>query len=266
VARGSGDQGWSAYSTAEECWHKYYRKYVLEPAMPEVPRVDDEDDGRAVGTGCHAALALYYAAVIQGKEPMRDTPGGIPWLWARLRAAGCNPALVAQCESLIEAYFHNYEVDYLVPYAVEYRATHNGKSCRYDLVADIKKRSAPHPVGRYNVEHKFFAANSAHTRQWDLNGEILGQGAVWPTSQLGWLQGTLVNVTYKTKIPSFERYYVAHTRSKFHLATLDSFDRMKATAAALGWPRSVRSCVPFAGNPCVYYNDCLTATIDKKEE
>ena len=259
VVSGGSGKGWSMWSTLERCPRAFYNKYIAE-----IPR----DDSSALGVGglVHALLAFWYS---DGER----TPFDPVAFKTALLERNVNPESVYEAYRLFDAYCSYYEEDYLTPLATEYTAKDpkTGNTCRYDMIAELHD---PLPVGLtpgiYIVEHKTTAKSFTwEVREgWDLDGEILGEIALWERAGLdkifGKLQGLIVNVIGKQKQPEFHRAFVwpQEKAAQRHLAVLSHLEVLRKGYVKKGsWPMYFQGCITRYGK-CDYYQHCLSENSD----
>ncbi|KKM92263.1 hypothetical protein LCGC14_1220160 [marine sediment metagenome] len=263
---GGSGHGWSRSSTMQQCPHKYDQKYNKNKGGWEngIP-----PKALQIGGCFHAFMALYYQREIdidKGATPDEAVvePGV---LCDALLDYGADPVLIGAAWQYFEGYANYYEAqghDWFKPLAVEYRAKDpNGPdTCRYDLIAEVKD----HPVvlpGTWIVEHKTASRlDKGVTEGWHLDGEIVGQCMIYKKARLamkfGKLQGVIVNVIVKTKIPQFHREFVTPPMksTRRQAKDLKVFRATKAIYESVGyWPRSLASCVGRYGF-CEFFDAC----------
>jgi len=262
---GGSGHGWSRSSTLQQCPHKYNLKYNKKVGGWEAGK---PPKALQVGGCFHALMAVYYQRQI-------DYDNAIPIGECTVEAAkladaildfGADATLVNAAWEYFEGYVNYYEQigDYLIPLAVEYRAKDpNGPdTCRYDLIADVQNHPLALP-GTYIVEHKTASRlGREQSEGWHLDGEIIGQCNIYKKARLlrkfGPLQGVIVNVIVKTKVPQFHREIVTPpTKSTRRQAKdLKVFRATKAVYEANNyWPRSLASCVGRYGF-CEFWDEC----------
>lgn len=261
ISKGSG-RGWSYFSAIERCPRLYYEKYVAKPKKGEEQVPEQLRDGRDVGSVGHALLSLAYST--EGPTPMELH------LW--LQAQNANPEVIWEAWRLLEAYYSNYQNDYLWPIAPEVTAADpkTGRSCRYDLIAEVKGTVddgvAPRE-GIWIVEHKFLAQFSeANLTGWDLDGELLGQAMVWKRAKLdkkyGKLRGIMVNIVGKQKVPQFSRYLVSIDTMpwKRHEKMLEHDEKdIERYKKEKFWPMRLANCIGRFGK-CDFFEKCRDVT------
>lgn len=246
----SGGQGWSAYSALQKCPYYFYSLY-------RAPQVRSEGYGSdksalTVGSLLHALLSIHY-------YPFNETPDGVVVPTTEefkdaLMAHGASATAVMEVWRLFGAYAFNYEEDaFNRPLAVELRAEDpsTGDSCRYDLIVDVESQQLDYPAGIWIVDHKSTSRfDTATLAAWRGDGEIIGQQMIYQASGLdqvyGPLQGSIVNVIGKQKIPQFTRIVVPFEQWKIdeHREHLKMWRATKAIYDATNtWPKARSSCV-----------------------
>jgi hypothetical protein len=266
ISGGSG-KGWSYWSTLQKCPYAFYLKYVEPMELEDT----EEPFHMAVGSVVHALLAWHYLppriAYGAGGKKLTATPGKLKSL---LEAAGCNPEVIYTAWRVYSAYDSRYEDDYLQPLAVEFPALDplTGYTCRYDMIAEVGKGAPQHMErGVYIVEAKTASTFTRDTLEgWNMDGEILGEIALWDRSgaqrRFGKLTGLMVNILGKQKTPQFHRYIVVpkpawselHLQNLNYLAALERRLR-KRTALGKPWPRYNSSCIHRYGR-CFFHDHC----------
>lgn len=249
---GASGRGWSSRAVLQKCPYLFYRSYVLPTERVGTPLA------LTTGSAFHAFMAVGYQNLIT------PTPLTSEKLRDELLTAGVTAAGINEAWRLYYAYTVRYEVDYLRPLAVEHLAGDDeGNTCRYDLIAEVVNHPAGLPDGVYNVEHKTASRFDQGTLDgWFNDGEILGQMRIWPRARLarkfGKLQGVIVNLVSKTKIPQFERIVVPVQtwQIKQHDADLKALDMLQTIYKTTNtWPRFRNSCVGRYGK-CAMFDHC----------
>jgi hypothetical protein len=278
---GSSGQGWSYWSTLQQCPQRFLLAYHRYDSQ-SVPRPSLESPDRAalsVGSLIHAFRALhYYQAKLEGWEAAYGDGAWIEWLYDQLGAKRVNP------EHLEEAYrvFTNYKWFYsdkdpvlFRPLEVEYEVRDKvGSSCRYDALVELLEDVGPNPAGVYVNELKSTGRFGQETYSWDLDGEIIGQVALYQRLRLwkkfGPLRGVIVDIAGKQKQnPLCMRIFVSPPdfRVREHIRTLRHLRAMRHKFEREGyWPRYMASCINRWGM-CDYYEHCLhNKTMDTAPE
>lgn len=263
---GGSGRGWSRQRTFQECPYKFNRMYVQPQLGPRWP--DGEPQGLAVGSLIHAFLAVYYQQIINWAENGPELPDLGEFCDAILDA-GANAVFVEEAWRMFDRYAAFYETigDYIDPLAVEYRIEDpiDGNTCRYDLVAKVTRDSQVVVPGTYIIEHKSSGRLGRDvTEGWALDGEIVGQVMLWtrgdpsPMDLWGPLDGVIVNLLVKTKIPQFQRIVVEPPEGVIerHLKDLRVQRGLEAMYAGMNyWPRQLASCWGRYG-PCRFFDEC----------
>lgn len=194
--QGGSVDGWSKISSFQRCPRSYKYRYIKEPNTP----YSKSDDKLDVGILVHALLCLYYKK--------KD------WtilLEAVRENAFADQKVVDESERLMVAYLDRYATDTLNPVVVESVAQIEGYSCRYDLIAEYKPDG--YPKGLWNLDHKTTSRFSGLAK-YQMHGEIMGQTRLWELSgnaaKYGPLQGSIINLIGRQKIPKFERIVVPY--------------------------------------------------------
>lgn len=258
---GGSGKGNSYYQTFSRCPRAFFYRY--ENKDSDMFFVESGAfTPRDLGSVWHAYAATYYRRVLgltkMTPEQLKDY----------LLKEDCNPQSVLEAWRLWECYAAYYLHDYLVPRAVEYTAIEPWwkHSCRYDLIAEVNLKKAPRGLyreGVYNVEHKtqsdsFVASSDA----WELDGEILGQVAIWGKSnaikEFGPLTGVIINTVTKGKAPKMSRRTVDPSmfKSKVHLTVLRHLDaRIHEMRKYKYWPQYWSGCTTRFGR-CDFFDTC----------
>lgn len=258
---GASGNGWSKRALLLACPHKY-KRLVLDG-------LDRNDDGEVrpsplaleIGGLLHQLSALLYMGKMDLKVP---DPFGIK---ERLVADGVSAEVIMEGYRLFEAYTAHYEDDYLTPLAVELLAGDRvGNTCRYDLIARIEENPLGLPRGTVVVEMKTSARFDLPTLQgWANDGQIIQQMMIWKaaglTRKYGKLEGVLMNIVGKQKVPQFHRQLipVQSWQIKGHVRDLRVFDAMEGIFRATGcFPRNRTACVGRYGL-CQLFTECAGA-------
>lgn len=265
---GGSGFGWSRYSTLQACPYRYYLRYVRKTSV--LPDNARKPKALEIGGGFHAFMALYYQRIVEIEkgipaDALTADPGVVCDF---ILDAGADAALVNEAWRLFDAYANYYEMidDYIKPLAVEHwiKDPNGPGTARIDLLAAVREGGALKVLpGTYIVEHKSAARlDEATTEGWHLDGEILGLIDLYKRARLaqrfGKLQGVIVNIVTKTKIPGFHREIVAPPDSQARRQHKD----LKTWNATLGlykatntWPRALNSCWGRYG-ACDYVAHC----------
>lgn len=261
---GASGHGWSRYRDLQKCPHKFFLKHERKQDT-----VGEHPAALQIGSAFHAFMAIYYQRMIDilgGILPENATPEAGPLCDLVLEHGG-NPEYVNEAWRLFDAYATYYESnnDKLIPLAVERHAKDKGSpnTCRYDLIARVPDDHGTIIPGVYVVEHKSASRMSRDVQEgWHLDGEIIGELMLWKRAGLhrkyGPLQGVIVNIVTKTKVPNFHREIVsppaAHMRRQHK--DLKVWKATEGLYRATGrWPRALASCVDRYGF-CDYFEHC----------
>jgi len=253
----SSGKGWSMFTTYQRCPYLYQMKYVKE----RKPAILVESPSLAIGTLVHVFLASYYARMAAPDYPLSPED-----LHDRIKAKA-NPTFVDEAWRVFSAYRVYYSIESILPIAIEYdlRDPRTGESCRYDLVAFFKESIAGRPPGTYVIEHKTASRFDADTLDgWVVDGEVLGQVALWKRLGLdlrfGKLQGVIVNLLGKHKQPQFHRTLVAPESWQIdsHLDDLKRWDGLiQLSKSTSSFPRARTGCIGRYGR-CSWFDHCAT--------
>lgn len=264
---GGSGRGWSSYATFARCPYSYYLRYIAKIQPEGLLGGEGPSDARDIGSLDHAFLAIQYRAAFEQKTPTVDEV----FTFLKESKFQVNPAPLWKAWEVYQAYRQTYDADYLEPLAVEYpaRDPRTGNTCRYDCVARIGNK-APEGIkpGIYIIEHKTAARFSEEVLDgWDLDGEILGEMALWTRGgaqrTFGKLTGLCVNILGKQKIPMFHRTFISplSVRTKGHMKNLDYLAKlMKDCEMKRRWPQFSTGCVGRYGK-CDYWTHCLNRGI-----
>jgi len=255
VTTGGSGKGWSYFATLQRCPKAFELTYIR--------KVNGHSDAKAleIGTSYHAFLACYYRSLISNgqtlsAEEMKD----------ELNRLEVNAEYLTEAWRIYQAYEAHYQDDYLEPLVVEESARDpsSGLTCRYDLIARI---TVENPLGLkpgiYDVEHKSTSRLAyAASSPWDMDGEILGQIMLWQKAGLvhkfGPLQGVIVNVASKTKVPEMERLIVNPESAPYrrHWEDLRQWQLLEGMfRRTMKFPRSLSGCQTRYGQ-CSYFDFC----------
>ncbi|KKL28029.1 hypothetical protein LCGC14_2379210, partial [marine sediment metagenome] len=170
---------------------------------------------------------------------------------------------------IFDAYADRYESvgDYIEPLAIEELVVDpvTGNSCRYDLIAHVNDDAKHLGImpGTYVIEFKSAGRLDIGTTDgWHLDGEVIGQLMLWKKAKLrrkyGKLQGVIVDIVTKAKVPKFHREIVAPPNNQLNaqendLVMWESLQQL--FRATKRWPRSLQACYGKYG-PCEYVEHC----------
>lgn len=252
---GGSGQGWSTYSTFQRCPRAYYFQVVQPKPKFSSP------EALEVGGLLHTFMALYYYPQAPFNTQLPEA------LFKSLAQIDVNPKSLSEGWRLFQAYVDHYgDNDYLTPIAVERHAQDpkSKNTCRYDLIARIDNPPAlGFAEGLYIIEHKTSSQFSENVLDgWSIDGEILGEMALWKVAKLekvyGPLAGLCVNLIGKQKIPKFERVFInpQQIQTDQHLIDLKHWKkRIEAHKKSGEWPRALAGCISKFGK-CEFYNHC----------
>lgn len=254
----SGTLGWSSFSTFMRCPYLWSRKYL----QPKKKPAGGESPALVVGSLVHTFLALHYQRMI---EP--DYPLTVDAAYKALRMSAANQEGISEAWRLFEAYRIFYRDEGVVPLAVEYLTAdpRTGESCRYDMIARTTIEKPGQPIGTYVFEHKTAARfdDSALTG-WVNDGEVIGQIMLYDRLHLerrfGKLQGVIVNIIGKQKVPDFHRTMVSTNfwQTDQHAQDLQAWEALKRMYTAAGtFPRARANCITKFGK-CSEWETCAT--------
>lgn len=255
---GASGAGWSSRVQDQACPYKFY--LLHRAPKKSLPVLAAHKPAREVGAMWHQLLAFRYLRLLGKADQTIPTEEFRDELLHRKVSA----EVVMEAMRLFTYYESRYENDYLRPIAVEVKHGWRQHTCRYDLVAEVE---ADNPEGLfpgvYNVEHKTTARfDAGATDGWKNDGEILGQEMIWKGAGLnrkyGRLQGTIVNIMSKVKLPEMRRIIIP-TRPKLvkaHARDLDLQDAEMALRDTYGvWPKRRAACVGRYGL-CDFFSHC----------
>ncbi len=267
---GPSGKGWSSRSELQACPYRYYLQRVAPPRLAARILADArKSPALEIGSLFHQLLAHHYLARLPGKDQefwLKLTEESDTFL-QYLREKGVSGEVIQEARRLYEAYTMRYESDYLRPVAVEARfEDDHGLSCRFDLLAEVIDNPLGIPKGLWNVEHKTCSRfDDATLTGWQSDGEILGQMLVFDRLKLhrrfGPLQGVIVNLISKTKVPGFHRTFVPIRKKALrqHAKDLKVFEAVENVYRATGtWPRSRAACIGRYGK-CQFFDHCATS-------
>ena len=255
----SSGRGWSSISLFQHCPYAWKRRYIEQAKH----FLSIESEGRSVGTVMHVHLALHYASMIVD-SPYRDIEP--EWMHDRLLRSA-NPKFVNEGWRLFTAHRLFYQLEQIEPLAIEYdlRDPRTGESCRYDLIAFMPEPVGHRPAGTYAFEHKSAQRFDRATLEgWPNDGEVIGQVALWKKLGLdmrfGPLQGVIVNIVGKQKVPEMHRTIVSPTSWQIedHLRSLRRWEGLLNLARQYDeFPRARAACVGRYGM-CEWFDHCAT--------
>lgn len=251
----STGHGWSFYSTFMRCpyaWNRRYRLQLKPSLLIEAPSL-------AIGTLIHTFLASYYALMI---EPTYELT---PRVIYDVTKQFANPVFVEEAWRVFTAYQLFYSLEVIQPLAIEHdlKDPRTGESCRYDLVAFFPESIAGRPPGTYIVEHKSTSRFDSDTLDgWVNDGEVIGQVALWKQLGLdlrfGKLQGVIVNLLGKHKVPQFHRTVVGPDSWQIdaHLNDLRRWEGLiQLSISTESFPRARQGCISRYGR-CQWFDHC----------
>lgn len=256
---GSGSRGWSSYSTLQRC----PRAFELRYERPNFKYPESSGTARDVGSGMHAFLAIHYWNMMQ-QQPIVD----LRKVFNDLLRFNIEVKALEEAWRLFVAYINFYgNEEGLTPLGIEVPAIDGktGNSCRYDLIVDWTRPPLGFQPGIFIFEHKTASAFSENTlSSWDIDGEILGEVALWEKAGMvrkyGPLQGICINIIGKQKIPKFQRVWISpeSVQTEQHLSDLQIWQKMiPKYREAQYWPRALTGCVTRYGR-CGYYDYCAS--------
>jgi hypothetical protein len=251
-------EGFAAHnSTFQRCPHLFKRKYVEQ----RQPGLFVESPSLAIGTLIHVFLASHYTRMIEPEyllapEVVHDA--------VKLYA---NPEFVGEAWRVFSAYRVYYSLEIIQPLAIEYdlKDPRTGESCRYDLIAYLPEGIAGYRPGTYVYEHKSASRFDSDTLEgWACDGEVIGQAALWKRLGLdlrfGKLQGVMINLLGKHKVPQFYRTLVSPDSIQIasHLDDLKRWESLiQLSTASNSFPRARGGCLGRYGR-CVFFDECAT--------
>jgi hypothetical protein len=253
----STGRGWSSISTYQRCPHLFKRKYVEQ----RQPGLFVESPSLAIGTLIHVFLATHYTRMIEPEyllapEVVHDA--------VKMYA---NPEFVGEAWRVFSAYRVYYSLETIQPLAIEYdlKDPRTGESCRYDLIAYLPEGVAGYRPGTYVYEHKSASRFDSDTLEgWACDGEVIGQAALWKRLGLdlrfGKLQGVMINLLGKHKVPQFHRTLVSPDSIQIasHLDDLKRWESLiQLSTASNNFPRARGGCLHRYGR-CAYFDECAT--------
>lgn len=256
ITGGSG-RGWSRYSSLERCPQAFAYNYIVKGVdTKDAIHTLGENPSTAlqIGTGYHLLKAVQLSRSLD--EAWR--------VLAFMESENPDPLVISDVRRLFEAHIEEYKQDYLIPLAVEQKAEHpeSGYTCRYDLIARIDDPPPGELAGMYVVDWKTASRfDDATLDGWDIDGEILGEYALWKCgyeAKYGPLLGVLVDIIGKQKIPKFHRVFVKPSEYQIqrHLKDLKYWDQMEYNYMKEGYyPRALNNCIGRYGK-CAYYDIC----------
>jgi hypothetical protein len=258
VLGGASGRGWSSWEKAQRCLYLY--KHTIVDGVRGEPSAALE-----TGAAYHAFVAVHREALIDTGAPVEMATS--EQLRDALLHVGASTAAVMEAWRLHESYVSRYEVDYLVPLAVEYlAATPDGTfTCRFDEIAHVPEAAPGVLPGTWIVERKTTARFDSSSTAWANDGEVLGQIMVYQAVKrdeqgFGPLQGVIVDLVSKTKTPDFMRVIVPAQawQIEAHAADLKFWRAQVGLCEALNvWPRSRAGCIGRYGK-CALYDHCAT--------
>lgn len=256
---GASGHGWSTDSVFQACPYRYWMRN-LAPAKVRLAVVRTRSPALEIGALWHQLLAFRYLRMLDRTAETIDDGE----LRDELLHRGCSAEVVMEAYRLLGYYESRWENDYLRPIAVEVRHEWRGKTCRYDLVAEVGDDNADGLFpGTYIVEHKTTSRfDVGATEGWKNDGEVLGQEMIWHGSRLdrkyGRLAGVIVNIESKVKLPEFRRIVLPPRPrlARRHMRDLELQSVEERLYAVHGvWPRRRNACLGRYGL-CEYADHC----------
>lgn len=243
---GPSGRGWSMVSTAQRCGELFFATYDAPAVRDKKAPIPFHPEPLQIGALYHTLQALYYGAGL-GNAYVLPRRGGLladnltgprapstraRWtvppdaadvLLAELKAM-CNAPgedvlapklnIVLEAERLFDAHTYvwgNGKED-CEPLAIELFAEdpNTGYSCRFDAVVKVGPNDPYMPPGVVIKERKTTAwISEKYIEGWKMDGEVLGQLAIWEAAGLDKIFGPLVaivvDVVSKGKIPDVRR-------------------------------------------------------------
>lgn len=255
----SGTRGWSSFSTFQKCPHLWKVRYLdssegLVSERPKSPALE-------IGTIIHAYLAITRARAIDPQYPL-DAEAAHDQMLEML----VTPEHVHEGWRVVNAYWANYRDDRWEPLAVEHLLVDpkTGQSCRFDAVMWLPEALPGLPAGTYLWDDKSASRfDYATLNGWKNDGEIIGLQDLYERTKahkrFGELQGIVVNILGKQKVPNFHRAYINPSRGliKDHRKSLQIWSAAIETACATGvFPRARAACVGRYGYLCDEFDRC----------
>lgn len=268
---GASGRGWSRWATLQRCPYLHYQKYFA----PAEQRLSvGAGFARTVGSLMHVFHALHYwpdqdMVTKDGQVIPPVTPEDYRDV---VLALGGIADACAEAWRLYEAYRFRWENDYLVPLAVELHAADpvTRDTCRYDLVARVDEPQETITPGNWIVELKTASRFDESTLEgWRNDGEVMGELMLWEPAGLvdkyGPLEGVIINLVGKQKIPQFMRIPIpiATWRTQSHRRDLDMWKSIEELFRTTNrWPRSRSNCTTKYGL-CEMFDWCGTGSDEK---
>lgn len=253
----SSGRGWSSVSTFQRCPHAWNLKYRQQ----KKPWILIESPSLAIGSLIHTFLAAHYQQIIDAAYPL--SPDDIYEVTRRF----ADPTFVEEAWRVFVAYRLYYQIEVIQPLAVEYdlKDPRTGESCRFDLIAYFPETVADRLAGTWIIEHKSTSRFDGDTLEgWGNDGEVIGQVALWKRLGLdlrfGKLQGVIVNLLGKHKVPQFVRTLVAPEswQIEAHRDDLKKWEALiQLSASTNSFPRARSGCINRYGR-CSYFDECLS--------
>lgn len=253
----SGDSGWSSFFAFQRCPYFWYRQYIVgtkEFGTPPIPLV--------VGSLLHTFVAIHY----EGKRDA-NYPFTADSAFTFLQASGINLDALNEAWRVFDAYRLFYQTEKLIPLSAEFHVVdpYTNESCRYDLIARLDEPPIGNPPGTYIVETKTTSRfDDSSLTGWVNDGEVIGQVMLYDRLKLkkrfGELQGVIVNLCGKHKIPQFQRVFVSPSRwqKKQHAKDLQQWKALRQFfLSADTFPRSRANCINRWGK-CSQWDHCAT--------
>ena len=261
IPGGSGLQGWSAIKTLQRCAYEYYLSYEITRSKAAADAaLAQRKDALEIGILYHLLRSMEELVVLKREAEVIDRDE----LREQLLDAKCAGEVVTEAYRLDDHYRVQYENDYVEPLGTEQRVQLPGDeaSARYDAIVKVHPNDLVAP-GTYILERKTTSRfDFASTDGWQNDGGIIGQQMIWQATKLskkyGKLQGTIVCLVSKTKVPAFRRIIIPVQRRlhQQHAGDLAYWRAYRAMMQVTGhWPRSRNSCAGRFG-PCDYFAHC----------
>lgn len=251
----STGRGWSSVSLFQRCpfaWNRRFRQQRQPWILMESPSL-------AIGTMIHTFLASHYMMMIDPAYPLE--PEAIYEVSRRF----ANPEFVEEAWRVFSAYRLYYQLEVIQPLAIEHNLVdpRTGESCRYDLIAYFPEDAADCRAGTYVLEHKSSSRfDQDTTGGWVNDGEVIGQVALWKRLGLdlrfGKLQGVIINLLGKHKVPQFQRILVSPDswQIEAHLDDLKRWEGLiQLACSSNSFPRARSGCINRYGR-CSYFDEC----------
>lgn len=262
----SGDRGWSSFSTYQKCPHLWKTRYQdtdrgLVQDNPKSPSLE-------IGTIVHAFQAIMLAKKMDIGYPLEPEQVRDQMLMMLV-----TPEYVHEGWRVFRAYLAYYTHDAFEPLAVEHLLVdpRTRQSCRIDALMWLEESEAGFPRGAYIFDFKTAARfDFATLNGWKNDGEIIGLFDLYERTKahkrFGKLQGIIVDIIGKQKVPNFHRTFVNPSRGliKDHRKSLQIWSAAIETSVATGvFPRARAACVGRYGFLCDEYDRCTQEQVDE---